>query len=75
MRRLLAAALLLAACSPPIPEVEGAGTTGLTVIGRAEGLRVIRDSLHGVTCWVTVGSRGASGIACIERPDSATPAW
>lgn len=72
---LILALLLLGACTPIPDATEGKGTEGLTIIGRANGLYVIRDSLRGVTCWVASGTQGPAGIDCIERPDSTTPAW
>lgn len=72
---LILALLLLGACTPIPDATEGKGTAGLSIIGQADGLYVVRDSLRGVTCWVSVGAQGASGISCLDRPDINTPAW
>lgn len=68
---LILALLLLGACSSLPEAAEGGGAPGVTIIGRADGLYVIRDSLRGVTCWVTV----RDAISCLALPDSTTPAW
>lgn len=68
---LILALLLLGACSSLPEAAEGGGAPGVTIIGKQGGLTVVRDSLRGVTCWVTI--RG--GISCLPMPDSTTPAW